>query len=46
MDMQSSGHWSGTHRGSEREEDPTTPGDVLEWQSSGPETNGSQLATD
>ena len=26
------GHLSGTHRGSEREEDPSTPGDVREWQ--------------
>ena len=29
------GHWSGTHRGSEREGDPSTPGDVREWQSWG-----------
>ena len=28
MDMESRGHWSGTHRGSEREGDPGTPGSV------------------
>ena len=33
MDTSSRGHWSGTHRGSEREGDPSTPGDVREWQS-------------
>ena len=33
MDLQSRGHRSGTQKRSEREEDPSTPGDVREWQS-------------
>ena len=27
------GHWSGNNKGSKREEDPSTPGDIQEWQS-------------